>query len=171
MADLPELPGAPHAEAAKQWGVVTELFIKPLSTLAQAKAEAYAIKTVTKARVEATEFELRAQRRAVEQQIKWQRNLDAIAVKALAILPDNVAAGDRDPDWFDNFTDYAKHSSDEEARDRWARLLAGEVIQPGKFSVRLLQLISSLRKSEAEKFADFCNHVWIDLSGRRFFCI
>ena len=53
MPDSSELPGAPHAEAAKQWGIVTELFVKPLSTLAQAKADAYAIKTVSNAKIEA----------------------------------------------------------------------------------------------------------------------
>jgi len=64
---------------------------------------------------------------------------------------------------------YAKETSDEDIRTLWAKALAGELLQPGKFSLRLLHTINLLRKSDAQEFATFCNHVWIDLTGRRFF--
>ena len=44
----------------------------------------------------------------------------------------------------------------------WARVLAGEIAQPGRLSPGLLHLLSILRKSEAQTFALFANYVWED---------
>ena len=42
----------------------------------------------------------------------------------------------------------------------WARLLAGEVANPGSFSLRTLQLVRLLRQSDAVTFKRFCNFLW-----------
>lgn len=71
-------------------------------------------------------------------------------------------------DWFSKFSELAKHASDEDMWNLWAKVLAGEICQPGKSSLRLLHTISMLRKAEAHRFALFCNYVWRDIHNKEF---
>mgnify|MGYP003887658151 CR=1 FL=1 len=55
-----------------------------------------------------------------------------------------------DDDWIYSWRDYAGRVSSEELQDLWGRILAGEVKQPGTYSMRTLEFLKGLSKSEAE---------------------
>ena len=64
-----------------------------------------------------------------------------------------------DPDWAYRWKDKAEQISIEEMQRLWAKVLAGENNHPGSYSLRTLDLLFSLRKSEADliaKAANFC---------------
>ena len=49
---------------------------------------------------------------------------------------------------------------DEERRSWWARLLAGEIQQPGTFSLRTMAVMDTLSTAEARLFTKVCAYVW-----------
>ncbi len=49
---------------------------------------------------------------------------------------------------------------DEERRTWWARLLAGEIQQPGTFSLRTMAVMDTLSTGEAQLFTRLCGYVW-----------
>lgn len=49
---------------------------------------------------------------------------------------------------------------DNERRTWWARLLAGEIQQPGCYSLRTLAVMDTLSTKEAELFSKLCDYVW-----------
>ncbi|MEZ8246562.1 DUF2806 domain-containing protein [Vibrio sp. 10N.247.310.17] len=55
-----------------------------------------------------------------------------------------------DPDWFTSWAGNAEKVSNDYLQTLWAKVLAGEVTTPGTFSLRTLDLLKSLSKSEAE---------------------
>lgn len=55
-----------------------------------------------------------------------------------------------DDDWLFSWRDYAGRVSSEELQSLWGRILAGEVKQPGAYSMRTLEFLKGLSKSEAE---------------------
>ena len=50
---------------------------------------------------------------------------------------------------------------DEERRKWWARLLAGELEQPGTYSLRTLSVMNTLSAKDAELFTRTCQYVWL----------
>jgi len=53
-------------------------------------------------------------------------------------------------DWFIRFYESAGNISDDDMQNLWARLLAGEVSSPGKFSLRAMDTLRNMSKEEAE---------------------
>ncbi len=53
-------------------------------------------------------------------------------------------------DWMTRFLDIAETISDDEMRDLWARVLAGEVKKPKSYSLRTLEVLRNISKEEAE---------------------
>ena len=49
---------------------------------------------------------------------------------------------------------------DDERRTWWARLLAGEIQQPGTFSLRTMAVMDTLSTDEARLFTKLCGYVW-----------
>ena len=49
---------------------------------------------------------------------------------------------------------------DEERRNWWARLLAGEIQQPETFSLRTLAVMETLSTKEARLFSRLCDYIW-----------
>ena len=87
------------------------------------------------------------------------RNFNRIAQKAdevyqrrQASTVTNVADEEKkfSMDWFVRFFEDAGNISDEQMQELWAKVLAGEIEKPGSFSLRTLDLLRSLSKSEAE---------------------
>lgn len=57
-----------------------------------------------------------------------------------------------DEDWMNSFIRFAEDASSERLQDLFARILAGQVVRPGSFSVATLRALSELDKSTAEDF-------------------
>jgi hypothetical protein len=89
--------------------------------------------------------------------IQRTRNLVSIVRKAAeeaGETPDEqVSDQPVDPDWFARWRSGAEDVSSEQMQQLWARILAGEVREPGKFSLRVLDFLRSLSASEASDIA------------------
>ncbi|WP_308698356.1 DUF2806 domain-containing protein [uncultured Thomasclavelia sp.] len=72
-----------------------------------------------------------------------------------------------DFDWFFRFFDAASNVTDEQMKDLWARILAGEITHPGTFSFRTIETLHNLSRSEAEIFAEIIQFT-LKISGHPF---
>ena len=57
-----------------------------------------------------------------------------------------------DKDWFTRYFNIVQDISNEDIQDLWAKLLAGEIKQPGSFSYRTLETLKNMTTDEAELF-------------------
>jgi hypothetical protein len=64
-----------------------------------------------------------------------------------------------DPDWVARFFGSAQDVSNEDMQKLWARILAGEVVKPGTFSLRTLEVLKNLSQREAERFQEAASMV------------
>lgn len=64
-----------------------------------------------------------------------------------------------DKDWMNRFLDIAETISDDEMRDLWARVLAGEVKRPTTYSLRTLDVLRNITKTEAELIVKSSNYI------------
>lgn len=66
---------------------------------------------------------------------------------------------DVDEDWLFAWRDYAGQVSTEDLQRLWGSVLAGEVKSPGKYSLRTLEFLKMLSKSEAELISKLASYV------------
>ena len=59
-------------------------------------------------------------------------------------------------DWFLRYYDSCNGISDEDLQIIWAKILAGEIQNPGVHSLRTLECLKNLSPKEARLFKDFC---------------
>lgn len=109
---------------------------------------------------DATALVLRSEQREYFEKVRHQKNIENIAQQASEMLPHEVSDEPVDPDWTADFLENCKNVSNEEMQSIWARILAGEVAQPGSFSKRTLAFVKTLSKQEAFLFTKFCNLLW-----------
>lgn len=132
---------------------------KPWQIRRVARAEADAEIIKAQAAIEVTDLQKRALERFLNEEAKKQANIESITEKALPLLEDKSTPEKMEDDWITNFFDKSRLISDEQMQTLWSRLLAGEANQPGKFSKRTIDVLSSLDKSDAELFSKLCSFV------------
>lgn len=66
------------------------------------------------------------------------------------------AADKYDFDWFIRFYEAVGNISNEEMQEIWARILAGEINNPGSFSLRAIDILKNLSRADAELFERVC---------------
>lgn len=66
-------------------------------------------------------------------------------------------------DWMTRFLDIAETISDDEMRDLWARVLAGEIKKPKSYSLRTLEVLRNISKEEAEVIVKASTYVFDSL--------
>ena len=96
----------------------------------------------------------RAQNRFLFQQLKKQQNIESaieIAYKELE-NEDTVSDVPVDDNWISSFFDFVANISDEQMQQIWGKLLAGEISNPGSFSIRTLDVLRKLNQREAMLF-------------------
>lgn len=64
-----------------------------------------------------------------------------------------------DPDWSARFFDYIKNCSDDEVKNLWAQILAGEIQRPGRFSLRTLDVLRNISKDDAEIIVKYSHRI------------
>lgn len=108
---------------------------------------------------EITSLPERAQNRIEYQEQKRQQNIEKVTQIAAEQLENEKTVSEEkvDKDWTTRFFNYAQDVSNEEMQGLWGRILAGEVKNPKSFSLRTLELIRSLSKSDAELFSKIAN--------------
>ena len=90
--------------------------------------------------------------RNVADGIRSDVNVAHAVIMAEEILShDNQPASDEtvDDDWLYAWRDHASNVSNDELQRLWAKLLAGEIKNPGTFSLRTLEFVRTLSKAEA----------------------
>lgn len=103
----------------------------------------------------------------------YQDNVKSIISKAIQLadeikeIPSEEAA---DSGWVLSFIDCAKNISDVQMQEVWAKILAGEINLPGKFSLRTLELLKQISKKEADLFTEFCSYLLIIEEERIYPC-
>ena len=70
-----------------------------------------------------------------------------------------------DEDWIHHFLGNCADVGDKQMQDLWARILAGEVESPGRFSKRFLEFMKCLGKQEALAIAEFYRYIWLVDTG------
>ena len=82
---------------------------------------------------------------------------EANVAKSVLIAEDILSQDQQEPseqsvedDWIFSWRESAGRVSSSELQDIWGRILAGEIKQPGTYSMRTLEFLKGLSKSEAE---------------------
>lgn len=104
-------------------------------------------------------LEERAQERILFQASRAQLNVESIASFAAEKLKEEASVTDEpvEEGWSDRFFKYAEEISDEELQEIWGRILASEIKSPKTYSLRTLELLRNLSKSEAEILVKVAN--------------
>lgn len=102
------------------------------------------------------------QRIAFQEQ-KRQANIAAVVQGAAAELGNKeVPDHEPDPDWTARFFDCVQDVSSDDMRKLWAKVLSGEVEDPGRTSLRTLDILKNMTSKNAEIFQDVCSYVIFD---------
>jgi len=129
-----------------------------MKRVAVAEAEIAVIKAHKE--LQLTDIKQRAILRFNEEQIQYQRNMEATVAKTLPFLRETAEPNEIDNDWLTYFFDKSRLVSDEQMQSVWARILAGESNQPGSFSKRTVNLLSEMSKEDAEILTDLRCFCW-----------
>ena len=140
----------------------------PFGTVRQAKADATSKIILAEADAEILNIEDRAQKRLIYRESQRQENIEAITSKSALELGDEVSDKEVDQDWVTQFFGHAQDIYDQDLQILWARILAGEVSSPGKYSKRTLQFLKSFDKWEAILFTHICSFALRDNEGWHF---
>ncbi|MDE3756778.1 DUF2806 domain-containing protein [Sinorhizobium meliloti] len=134
---------------------------KPWQIKRVARAEAEAKKILAVADLEITEIRERAVKRMILEEEKNQQNIEAVTAKAIPHLSTDAKPEELDEDFVRYLFDKAKMVSNEEMQSVWAKILAEEASKAGSFSRRTMDIVSQMRKEDAELFTRFCKSVWM----------
>jgi uncharacterized repeat protein (TIGR03899 family) len=105
-------------------------------------------------------LEERTKERLNFQEAKKQLNIENVTAFAAEELKNEQPVSDEplDEDWTTRFFKIAEDISNEEMQALWGKILAGEIKQPKSYSLRTLELIRNLSKSEADVFMKVANY-------------
>lgn len=92
----------------------------------------------------------RAQNRQQLLLVNQQQNIEAIMAMALSFCPDVICNGQPDSDWVERFIALCEDTSSESMQKLWAKILAGETVSPGTFSIKSLQTLKQMTQREAD---------------------
>jgi hypothetical protein len=166
---------APATKLIEKVSDATGALFEPHRIIRKAKAEARgeveAAKIRTRGEIEVENARLEALDRAdrewkYHKEEKERERTENILGKTWLMLE----GYDVDPDainvdWLLLLFDKARLVSDDQMQTLWARVLAGEAKEPGSFSKRCLDFLSTLEKDEANLFTSFCGFVIHDAGG------
>lgn len=144
------------------------ILYEPTRIRREARAEADAAVILAKNKAEIKDIEMRASERFYNQEIRRQRNIENITKKAVDALPERVSKEPLDEDWVYQFFQHCQDIGNDEMQSLWGRLLAGEVTNPGSFSLRTLRLVKEISKEDAHLFTKLCTFVWKDEEQKLF---
>ena len=133
---------------------------RPTAIRKESLAEADRIVSIAQAEAKATliqgeaDIELfeRIKSRLYAEEKQKQLNAEGVVNKTVKYLGETVSETPVDNDWRTRFFSKAQQISNEEMQEVWAKILAEEVSAPGRISLRTLDILSNLTKSEAEIF-------------------
>lgn len=92
----------------------------------------------------------RAQNRQQLLLINQQQNIESIMAMAMSFCPDVTSNGQPDSDWVERFIALCEDTSSESMQKLWAKILAGETVSPGTFSIKSLHTLKQMTQREAD---------------------
>jgi hypothetical protein len=111
------------------------------------------------------EYVTKASEKFASKVVKEQLNLDQIGLNAAKNLSEEKydeknaeATKEISDDWLNEFESYAKLKSSDEMKFVFGKILSGEIIKPGTFSIRTLRIVSQLDNQAAMLFQTLCSH-------------
>lgn len=163
--NLPTLPdgfGRAAEKLADTVRHVVDITVGPDRIRARAQAQADSAVIEAEGRVQVAEIEARAIERLRKREARRQQNIESITIKAVQALPppDQMSEKPVSEDWTSRFFEECQDISDEQMQQIWARIMAGEVAQPGSFAPRTLSVVRDLTKKDATLFTNLCALVW-----------
>lgn len=86
------------------------------------------------------------------QQARKEHNIESVIGKTVLELEDKTveSTDDVDEDWLNRFFNIVEDVSDEQLQSLWSRILAGEILQPHSYSLRLLEFLRNISKDELD---------------------
>jgi hypothetical protein len=172
MTDGPLLPALPEGfgraaeKLADTVSHVVDIVVGPDRIRARAQAQSDAAVIFAEGRAQIQEIEARAVDRLRKRETRRQRNIETITLKAADELkalpaPDQISKEPVSEDWTSRFFEECQDISDEQMQQIWARIMAGEVAQPGSFAPRTLSVVRDLTKDDANLFTRLCQLIWL----------
>ena len=140
--------------------ITTGVLFEPTRIRRKAKADADAAIVGAKADLQIRDLERRAFDRIKHREARRQENIENIVGGATHQLPPDSTAKSLDEDWASEFMNHCQDIGDEQMQQVWSRILAGEFVSPGKYSLRTLNFVKLLSKKDAEVFSQFCSFLW-----------
>ena len=119
----------------------------------------------TKEGVESARGGLEVKGAGITQAIEFQTlkriaNASSVIEDAADELEDkDVVDHEPDPDWTARYFGHVQDVSSEDLRRIWASILTSEIKSPGQTSLRTLDVLRNMTKTDAELFADICPFV------------
>jgi len=137
-------------------------YLEPRQIERKARAEVVASIIKAEADQEIKSVGERTVARIIYEETRHQQNMESVVLNALPSIKEDAKPDNLDDDWLTNFFDKCRKVSNEEMQKLWSQLLAGEVNNPGSFSVRTLNNLATLTKNDALLFRRICSYVWLD---------
>lgn len=105
------------------------------------------------------ELATRVGQRMFAEAICQETNIEKVLEVTAKELPSAETVSDEpvDDDWITRFFNIVKDISNEEMQLVWGKILAGEIQQPERFSLRTLDVLRNVSKTEAMCFQKLCN--------------
>lgn len=161
MDDLIKSAGA-FSELLTQIGKIIHDSGEPKRIIKKANAEAEARKILAKTGVEGERLIGKKWDIRLENLNKIKEsNLESTIYNSQNYLSNTQISTNLDQDWFLHFISLAQDVSNSEMQNIWSKILAGEFIKPGSFSMRTLNVLKTITKKEAELFEKYCSFVCI----------
>lgn len=102
-------------------------------------------------------LEDRAYRRKKLDELRQQKNMEEIMLRAAQYCSDATITDRADQDWFSHFVRLAEGISNKTMQNLWAKILAGEISHPGSYSLKTLQMFRTMSITEAKLLAKACS--------------
>jgi len=89
--------------------------------------------------------------------LRKQQNIEKIMQKTLNYCGNAEVGQKTDHDWFSRYIALSEDVSNPTMQDLWAKILAGELIKPGSFSFKALQIFRDMSIYDAKLLARACS--------------
>lgn len=159
--------GVPAPVSKGLWKAFSRLLALPVDSVLRPHEDKLAGQSIIRQRLATQAAELAASdphlvERTLEtlmgKEMRRLVNKEKIVEAATEDLKGAEEAPDSTPsdDWLNTFERYAEDTSDEDVQKTWAKVLSGEIRNPGSWSKKTLRLLSELDQKTAQAFRMFC---------------
>ena len=130
-----------------------------LHTIATAQADARDVLASTSSNFQVeTDIAETVRQRIQFQEEKRHGNIGSVVGQTAELLGDkDVPEQEPDHDWTARFFNYIQDVSSEEMQLLWAKVLAGQIEQPGSVPIRALSILRNLDQASAKLFQVLCS--------------